>query len=53
MKGSIRVFLGLLVAVGAMGTLEINPQASVLVQAGVAIVGLAVMYSGVKAMKNV
>lgn len=52
MKGSIRALVGFLVAFGAMGTLEVEPQASVLVQTAIAAVGLFVMYSGVTAMKG-
>ena len=51
MKGSIRIIAGLLIALGAVGTLEIEPSASVLVQSAIAVVGLAVMYSGVNAQK--
>lgn len=51
MKGSIRVFAGLLIAFGAVGTLDADPSASLLVQTLVACVGLALMYSGVRAMK--
>lgn len=53
MKGSIRALVGFMVVFGAVGTLEIDPAASVLVQAGLALAGLAVMYSGVRAMKTV
>lgn len=52
MKGSIRALVGFLIAFGAVGTLEIDPTASVLVQVGIALVGCAVMYSGVRAMKE-
>lgn len=51
MKGSIRTLVGFLVALGAMGTLEIEPQASVILQTSIAAVGLFVMYSGVRVMK--
>ena len=52
MKGSIRMVVGFFVAFGAVGTLDIDPQASVLVQAALALAGLAVAYSGVKALKE-
>ena len=52
MKGSIRTALGFFVAFGAVGTLDIDPQASVIVQAALALVSLAVMYSGVRALKE-
>lgn len=53
MKGSIRVLVGLLIAFGAVGTLDFDPSASVLVQGGIALVGCLVMLSGVRAMKDV
>lgn len=52
MRGSIRVFAGLLVAMGAVGTLEFDPNASVLIQVAIAAIGLAVMASGVAAMQQ-
>ncbi len=52
MKGSIRMLVGFLIAFGAMGTLEVDPTASLAVQGVLALVGLAVMYSGVNAMKE-
>lgn len=51
MKGSIRVIAGLLIALGAVGTLDFDPSASLLVQTGIACIGLALMYSGTRAMK--
>ena len=53
MKGSIRIIAGLLIALGAVGTLDVEPSASVLVQAAIAAVGLAIMYSGVTAQNRV
>jgi hypothetical protein len=52
MKGSIRVLVGLLIAFGAVGTLDFDPNASVLVQGGIALLGCLVMLSGVRAMKS-
>jgi hypothetical protein len=52
MKGSIRVIVGLLIAFGAVGTLDFDPNASVLVQGGIALLGCLVMLSGVRAMKD-
>lgn len=49
MKGSIRIVLGFLVTFGAVGTLDYDPNASVLVQTALALAGLAVLQSGVKA----
>ena len=50
MKGSIRVIVGLLMALGAVGTLDTDANASVLVQAAHAVVGLLIMAWGVNAM---
>lgn len=52
MKGSIRMLVGFFVAAGTVGTLDIDPSASVLVQGAVALAGLAVLYSGIRAMKE-
>ena len=52
MQGSIRMAVGFLIVFGAVGTLEINPEASVLVQTAIAAVGLIIAYSGVQAMKE-
>lgn len=51
-KGIIRTILGFLIVFGAVGTLDADPQASVLVQVGLGLVGLAILASGVKALKN-
>jgi hypothetical protein len=53
MKGSIRVLVGIFIAFGAVGTLDIDPSASILVQTCVALVGIAFMCSGVRAMKQI
>ncbi len=52
MKGSIRILVGFMIAFGAVGTLEVNPEASLLVQSLLALAGLAIAYSGVRAMKE-
>ena len=49
MQGSIRFVLGLLMAFGAVGTLDMDPSADLLVQFALALAGCAVMYSGVLA----
>lgn len=49
-KGSIRAILGFFIAAGAVGTLDADPQASVLVALAVGLVGVAIMASGVKAL---
>lgn len=52
MRGSIRMLVGFLIAFGAVGTIEINPDANLIVQMIVAGAGLALMLSGVNAMKE-
>jgi hypothetical protein len=52
MTGSIRAFVGFMVVYGAVGTLEVDPAASLLVMSAVAVLGLAIMASGVSAMRN-
>lgn len=51
-KGSIRIIIGFLLALGAVGTLDMDPQASILVQVSIALVGLGVMASGVATMNS-
>lgn len=51
MQGSIRMAVGFLVVFGAVGSLDFDSEASVLVQTAIAVVGLVVAYSGVQAMK--
>jgi hypothetical protein len=48
----IRFIVGLLIVFGAMGTLDIDPEANVLLQTALAGVGLALMYYGTKNMKQ-
>ncbi len=52
MKGSIRVFIGFLMTYGAVGTLDFDPTADVVVALLLASVGLILMYSGVQALKE-
>lgn len=52
MKGSIRALVGFFIVFGAVGTLDYDPSASILVQGGIALLGLAIMYSGVRAMNG-
>ena len=49
MQGSIRVILGLLITFGAVGA---NDDASLLIAAVTAVAGLALMYSGVRAINR-
>jgi hypothetical protein len=52
MNGSIRMIVGFLVVFGALGTLDADPEASVVIQAALALVGCMVLGSGVLAMKK-
>jgi hypothetical protein len=52
MKGSIRALCGFLIVFGAVGGLDADPSSSVLVQVSVAVLGLLIMYSGVRAMNG-
>lgn len=52
MKGTIRVILGFLLVFGAVGTLDYDPNASVLVQATIAAIGFISMRSGTIAMEK-
>lgn len=52
MKGSIRMLLGFLVTFGAVGTMDYDPNANVLLQTALAFAGLAVMWNGVRAMEK-
>jgi hypothetical protein len=51
MPGTIRLMVGLLIVFGAIGTIEVDPNASLIGMIALASVGLYVMFSGVKAMK--
>jgi hypothetical protein len=51
MRGSIRFVVGLLVTFGAVGGME-SPEASLLLGTAIAAIGLGIMYSGARAMKE-
>jgi hypothetical protein len=51
MQGSIRAGLGFLIVFGAVGGME-DPANSLLTCIAIAVVGLALMFSGVNAMKG-
>ena len=53
MKGSLRVIIGFLMTYGAVGSLDFDPTADVVVALLLASVGLLIMYSGVQALKGV
>lgn len=50
MKGSIRFFTGLLVTLGCVGGMETNPDVSISLYLLISVIGLFIMYSGVKAL---
>jgi len=52
MKGSIRIFIGFLLTYGAVGSLDFDPTADVVVALLLASVGLIILYSGVQALKE-
>lgn len=52
MRGTIRVVVGMLVAFGCAGGMDTATDQQLLVLVPVAVLGLATMYSGVRAMRN-
>lgn len=52
MKGSIRMLAGFMIAFGAVGHMDVNPDANLLVQMLLAMGGLAIAYSGVLAIQK-
>lgn len=52
MKGSIRFFLGFLIAFGAVGNMDVDPSASIVTGLILSSIGLIIMYSGTTAMKG-
>lgn len=50
MKGTIRFALGFFVAFGAVGTLDVDPTASIALQVALALAGLGLMASGARAI---
>jgi hypothetical protein len=52
MRGSIRMLVGFLIVFGAVGTIEVNPDADLIVQMALAVAGLALMFTGVSVMRE-
>lgn len=52
MTGSIRAFGGFMLVFGAVGGMDNNPDASLVTLVAVAVLGLAIMASGVSAMRK-
>ena len=48
----IRFILGLVIVLGAVGTLDIDPEANVLLQTALAGLGITLMYFGTEKMKQ-
>ena len=53
MKGSIRAVIGFLMTFGAVGSLDFDPTADVIITLLLASVGLLIMFSGVQALKGI
>lgn len=52
MRGSIIMLVSFLIVFGAVGGIEMNPDADLLVQMVIAVAGLAIMLTGVSAMRE-
>ena len=52
MRGSIRMIVGFLIVFGAVGSIEIDPNANLMIEMILAGAGLALMFSGVNAMRE-
>jgi hypothetical protein len=52
MRGSIRAIIGLLVVLGAAGGIDNAADDQLLLVTSVAVLGLLLMFSGVRAMKG-
>jgi hypothetical protein len=52
MRGSIRMIVGFLIVFGAVGSIEIDPNANLMLEMILAGAGLALLFSGVNAMKE-
>lgn len=52
MKGSIRFIVGLLLTFGAVGGMEHGTDDELPLQIAIAVVGLLVMYSGTRALRD-
>ncbi len=53
MKGSLQVLIGFMITYGAVGTLDMDPTADELLALFLAFVGLAIMLSGVLALRKI
>lgn len=48
----IRIILGLIIVMGAVGGMDNDPDASLILLTSIAIIGLGIMHSGVHAIGN-
>lgn len=53
MSGSIRMFAGFMLVFGAVGGMDNSTDSELFMLTGIASVGLLIMLSGVKAMKEI
>ncbi len=52
MRGSIRMLVGFLIVFGAVGSIEVDPNANLMLEMILAGAGLALLLSGVNAMRE-
>ena len=52
MVGSIRLMVGMMIMLGAVGTIEVDADANLLLEVTVAILGALIAQSGILAMKR-
>ena len=52
MRGSIRILVGFLIVFGAVGSIEVDPNANLMIEMILAGAGLALLFSGINAMKE-
>ncbi len=52
MRGSIRMLVGFLIVFGAVGSIEVDPNANLMLEMILAGAGLALLFSGVNAMRE-
>ena len=52
MRGSIRAFVGLFIVFGAVGGMDNAVDGDLLLELAIAVLGLLLMYSGVRAMNG-
>ena len=52
MQGMLRFFIGFMIVFGVVGTLEVDPDANLIIEMFIAVVALAIMASGIVANKQ-